>query len=189
VLIGFHGYGERAEFMMERLHAIDVAGAWWKVSVQGLNRFYTRGDREVVASWMTREDRELAIEDNLAYVRLVVEEIRKDMSTSFQDLVYVGYSQGAAMAWRSAVFGPAARGLIVFGGDVPPDVASAPLHALSPVLLGRGRDDSAYSAEQFARDRAVIAGKVAVTACEVAGGHEWSPAFSQAAARFLAGED
>jgi predicted esterase len=189
LLVGFHGYGERAEIMMERLQAIDLAGAWWKVSVQALNRFYTRGDREVVASWMTREDRELAIEDNLEYVRAVVHEIGKDMSMSPQDIVYVGYSQGAATAWRSAIFGPAARGLIVYGGDVPPDVMSGPLDASPPVLLGRGREDGVYTAEQFARDRAVVAGKVAVTACEVAGGHEWPPAFTEAAARFLADED
>ena len=42
--------------------------------MQGLNRYYTRhGD--MVAAWMTREDRELAIADNIAYVAAVLDAV------------------------------------------------------------------------------------------------------------------
>ena len=43
-----------------------IDGRW--SSIQGLHRFYQRRTNEVIASWMTRQDRELAIADNLAYV-------------------------------------------------------------------------------------------------------------------------
>ena len=39
--------------------------------VQALHRFYTRNDQSVVASWMTREDREHAIADNIEYLNRV----------------------------------------------------------------------------------------------------------------------
>src|SRR6185437_4883082 len=67
VLAGFHGYGEDAETQMERLRTIPGSENWLRVSIQGLHRFYERRTNRVVASWMTRQNRELAIADNIAY--------------------------------------------------------------------------------------------------------------------------
>ena len=68
ILVGFHGQSETAAIELEHLRDIRGDRPWTLVSVQGLHRYYTRrGD--VVAAWMTREDRELAIADNIAYVR------------------------------------------------------------------------------------------------------------------------
>src|SRR5262245_30774115 len=67
LLVGFHGYAQSAEDMLAELELIPGIETWTLVSVQGLHRFYARGQR-VVSSWMTREDRELAIDDNIAYV-------------------------------------------------------------------------------------------------------------------------
>src|SRR5690242_7640368 len=67
-LVGFHGYAQTAGDMMQELNRIPGAGNWTRVSIQALNRFYIRGDSQVVASWMTREDRDQAIADNIAYV-------------------------------------------------------------------------------------------------------------------------
>ena len=71
LLVGFHGYGESAEKHLSELEKVGVD--WTLVAVQGLHRFYTRSE-DVVASWMTRQDRELAIADNIEYVRRVVDE-------------------------------------------------------------------------------------------------------------------
>ena len=65
LLVGFHGYAEPAAAAMERLQTIPDAGHWRLVAIQGLNRFYRGRSTDVVASWMTREDRELAIADNV----------------------------------------------------------------------------------------------------------------------------
>jgi len=66
LLVGFHGYGEGAEAQLERMRRIGGADRWRLVSIQGLHRFYQRRADQVVASWMTRQDRDLAIADNLA---------------------------------------------------------------------------------------------------------------------------
>ena len=47
--------------------------------MQAPNRFYDRDD-DVVASWMTKEDRELAIADNVAYVSAVLGAVRRDQA-------------------------------------------------------------------------------------------------------------
>jgi hypothetical protein len=62
---------------MTALHRIPDVSHWLLVAVQALHPFYTKSER-VVASWMTREDRELAIADNLAYVAAVVETVQRE---------------------------------------------------------------------------------------------------------------
>jgi len=185
MIVAFHGYGESADVQMSRLEAISALAAWTLVSVQGLHRFYGR-DRAVVASWMTSQDREDAIEDNLRYVRSVVTEAIHNNGEP-QALVYVGYSQGVAMAWRAALLG--ARlidGLAVFGGDVPPEFGVRPLTQCPPVLLGRGRDDTYYSAEQFRADLDMLARRfVVVEPYEGAGAHAWTAAMGEELGAFV----
>ena len=68
VLVGFHGYAEDAAAQLERLLAIKEADDWLLLSVQALHRFYRGRSQDVVAGWMTRQDRDAAIADNIAYV-------------------------------------------------------------------------------------------------------------------------
>src|SRR5262249_41464405 len=91
LVVGFHGYMENAAIQMERLEAIPGAERWTLVSVQGLHRFYRGRSDQVVASWMTREDREVAIADNLAYVDRAIASIPE---AGRPRIVYAGFSQG-----------------------------------------------------------------------------------------------
>lgn len=184
LLLGFHGYAESAAIQLDALRRIDDGDQWLRVSVQALHRFYDRTQR-IVASWMTREDREAAIADNIAYARRVVAEITRDYAVS-GPLVVAGFSQGAAQAYRAAAALAGCRGVIALGGDVPPDVA--PLAAtLPPVLIGRGVGDEWYTAAKLAADRGVLtAAGVVVTVAEFDGGHEWGEAFVEAARTWLA---
>src|SRR4051812_44324396 len=75
VLAGFHGYAETAEKLMEELERIDDGGQWTLLSIQALNRFYTRNE-DVVANWMTRQDRDEAIADNIEYVSRVIDTVK-----------------------------------------------------------------------------------------------------------------
>ena len=107
LLVGFHGYKENAELMLGALVNIRGDRPWLVVSVQALNRFYDRDHRAVIAGWMTSQDRELAIADNIAYAASVVAAVRRDQPTT-ATLVFAGFSQGVAMAYRAAAFaGPA----------------------------------------------------------------------------------
>src|SRR6476660_4752130 len=114
LLVGFHGQAEDAGMQMERLAAIPGASRWIRVSVQGLNRFYRgRGDAQVVvAGWMTRQDRELAIEDNRAYVAGVLDAVAREFPVRGAP-AFAGFSQGVAMAYRAAALpGRRAAGVI-----------------------------------------------------------------------------
>jgi predicted esterase len=184
VLMGFHGYAESAAIHLDGLAQLDPAHAWLRVSVQGLHRFYTRA-QEVVASWMTREDRALAVADNLAYAAAVRAAVTRDYATTGR-FVMVGFSQGAAQAYRAGLAaGEACAGIIVLGGDLPPDVA-ADAGALPPVLIGRGHRDAWYSAAQLVADRERLTAAGAPCAvCEFDGAHEWADLFVQAAAAWL----
>jgi len=185
MLVGFHGQGETAAIQMAQMEAIRATRPWHLVSVQGLNRYYTRkGD--VVSAWMTREDRELAIADNIAYVRAVVSEVRGRFGEPPSRLVYCGFSQGTAMAYRAAAFaGHECHGLIILAGDLSPDVRPHAV-AFPPVLIGRGTLEEWYTAEKAHGDIAHLGGiGVRVTEHVFEGGHERHPAFTARAGAFL----
>lgn len=185
MVVGFHGYGESAEDHLSRLQSIPELSGWVLVSIEGLHKFYGRAGA-VVASWMTSQQRELAIEDNLRYVRSVVTEAIHQAGEP-QAVVYVGYSQGVAMAWRAAILGARrVDGLAVFGGDVPPELGVRPLTQCPPVLIGRGQQDMHYTAAQFRIDLDMLAGRyVAVEPFEVSGGHGWNASVSREVGNFV----
>jgi predicted esterase len=186
LIVGFHGYAESADTQMTRLQAIHGLDAWTAISVQGMHRFYERRTDTVVASWMTRQDRELAIADNVAYVAAIID-AESNAHQAATGVVYAGFSQGVAMAFRAAV--TSARpvlGLIAAGGDVPPEIDRSALGRVGHVLLCRGAEDKWYTEATFEHDQARLrdAG-VKVTAHAFDGGHEWSDAVVAAAAGFL----
>jgi predicted esterase len=183
LLVGFHGYAETAGDHMEALRTIPGTAEWLLVSVQALHRFYTRKDR-VVSSWMTREDRALAISDNIDYVGRVLGRIRSEYQTR-EPLVFSGFSQGAAMAYRAAAH-YRADALIILAGDVPPDIVEDRPMPLPPVLIGRGARDEWYTETKEAEDRGALAKIDArVDVCVFDGGHEWTDVFRTAAAAAL----
>jgi predicted esterase len=185
LLVGFHGYAETADDHLEALGTIPGTPDWLLVSVQALHRFYTRRDR-VVASWMTREDRTLAIADNIDYVGRVLSRVRAEYQTR-EPLVFSGFSQGAAMAYRAAAHYRAAA-LIILAGEVPPDVVEGRFMPLPPVLIGRGTRDEWYTEAKETADRNALARIDArVDVCVFDGGHEWTDTFRTAAAAALRG--
>lgn len=179
LLVGFHGYAETAEIHMAELARIPGIERWSVAAVQALHPFYTR-QGSIVASWMTSLDRELAIADNIAYVRAVVAAL-----PVAEKLVFCGFSQGATMAARAAAHAGRAAGLILLGGDIPPDLHADPAVTLPPLLLARGERDDWYTDEKFKKDLSYLEGRVAVETCVFNGGHAWTDAFREAAGRFL----
>lgn len=183
-LVGFHGYQESASLHLDALRRIATGRAVTLISIQALNRFYTRANT-VVAGWMTTEDRELAIADNIAYVAAVLAEVAADSGLT-RPVIYVGFSQGVAMAYRAAAFVQRpCDGVIALAGDLPPDVA--PVAAgLPTVLLGRGAEDAWYSAEKMTKDVSTLhAAGVTVIEHVFPGGHLWEESFIARAGAFV----
>lgn len=178
LIAGFHGYAETADTHMQELQRLPGADSWSLAAIQALHPFYVTKTGAIVASWMTSLDRELAIADNIEYVQRALAAV-----SAPRRLVFAGFSQGAAMAYRSAATVPAA-GLIILGGDVPPDVIAA-RPKLPPVLLGRGTKDDWYSEAKFEKDVAFLRGVTSLTTCVFEGGHEWTDEFREAAGKFL----
>lgn len=185
LLVGFHGYGENAERHLEELRRIPGASRCVLCAVQALHPFYNRSG-EVIACWMTSLDRERAIHDNVAYVASVVASVRRELPVS-ERLVYLGFSQGAAMAYRAAAgAGHACHGLIVLGGDVPPELGEQDLSRFPPVLLGRGSSEEWYDAAKMEHDVELLRRKrVDVRPVIFEGGHEWTDEFRAAAGELL----
>jgi predicted esterase len=186
LLIGFHGYGESADTQLERMRRIPGADHWLLVSIQGLHRFYQRRANEVVASWMTRQDRELAIADNLAYTAAVIDALERDYPGSPR-LVLAGFSQGVAMMFRAATTcSRPVDGVMAVGGDVPPEIDAAALAHVRHALVCHGTTDHWYTDAMFERDvERLRNATVIVRPLDFPGGHEWSGAVGQAAAAFL----
>jgi predicted esterase len=186
VLAGFHGYAESAEMQFERLQAIAGADPWIVLSVQGLHRFYRGRFEDVVASWMTRQDREVAIADNTAYVTKVIDAVAKEFSANSKR-VLAGFSQGVSMAFRCAAgYGRPIDGVVALGGDIPPELDPSALSRIRTVLLARGTRDELYTAEKLAADeRRLRAAGVQVQILSFEAAHEWTTEFNQAAAQYL----
>jgi predicted esterase len=101
--------------------------------------------------------------------------------------VFLGFSQGAAMAYRAALCGryPAA-GVIALGGDIPEDVKTQTAVRWPPVLLGAGIRETWYTADKVAADEEFLASRgVAHQIVRFDGGHEWTDEFRLAVGRWL----
>lgn len=188
ILVGFHGYMENAAIQMERLRTIPGTGAWTLVAIQALHRFYKGRSQEVVASWMTRQDRDAAIADNVAYVDAAIDAVAPGPGTAIVPIVWCGFSQGAAMAFRAAALGKhRAAGVIAVGGDVPPELTRDPGARFPGVLLVRGARDEWYTQDKLDMDLAALGPRAAaVRPLVVDAGHEWTPEVSRAAGELLA---
>lgn len=184
LLVGFHGYGEAADAQLDALDRIPGSERWNRAAIQALHPFYTRSGR-VVASWMTRQDRELAIPDNVAYVADTLDALRR--RAPGVPTVFCGFSQGTAMTWRAAAgVDHELAGILVLGGDVPPELSRESLSGLPAVLLGRGEEDTWYDEARLAADvERLEEAEVEVETFRFAGGHEWHPAFLERAGAFL----
>jgi predicted esterase len=184
LLVGCHGYGQAADTMLEQLQKIPGADRWRLVAVQALHRFYTRSNEAVIASWMTRQDRDAAIADNIEYMNRAVTAAGAGDARA---IVYLGFSQGASMAARAATRGSRrAHGLILLGGDIPPDVRDDPALSIPPVLIGVGSRDSWYSGARVDADIAFLqARSVPHEVVRFDGGHEFTEEFRRAAGAWL----
>jgi len=182
-VLGFHGYTENADIQMERLAGIPGAEQWTLVSVQGLHRFYRGRSEVVVASWMTRQDRERMIADNVAYVDRVIELALP----AGLPIVTIGFSQGVAMAFRAAVRGARpAEGVIGVGGDVPPELLADPAARFPAALVTRGERDDWYTTAKLESDAAALRARgTPVETLVYDGAHEWTPEVASGISRFI----
>jgi predicted esterase len=145
VWIVCHGYGQLAARFLERFHALE-SGHRCVVAPEALSRFYlteNASERRVGASWMTREERLHEIDDYVRYL----DALHKAVVPRGAKVTALGFSQGAATVCRWVAMGSAhVDRLIVWGGEIPPDLdlsldkAAARLRAVQLTLVYGTRD-------------------------------------------------
>jgi predicted esterase len=206
-IVAFHGYGHNAEDILRELQRVPGIEAWRRIAPQALHRFYTRDSSKVIASWMTREDRELAIADNVGYVDHMLDqalgprpkaqaspsagEARPGGAGSSPEprassLVFLGFSQGASMAYRAAVLGKhRVTGIVALAGDVPPELRSVPAIAWPRVLVAGGTRDEWFTPKLDADLAFFAAHNIQHDVLRFDGAHEWTDDFCRAVGQFL----
>ena len=135
-----HGYGQLAARFLERFRPIET-GQRCIVAPEGLSRFYlseSPSERRVGASWMTREDRLHEIDDYVRYLDAVYGAVQPRAAK----VTVLGFSQGTATACRWAALGSARIDrLILWGGEVPPDLDLKLLRVPSLTLVYGNQDE------------------------------------------------
>jgi len=183
LLIGFHGYGETGEDQMKLLQKFPGIEDWTVCSIQALHPFYnTRA--KIGYSWMTSQNRELHIKDNVEYVISVIFEIKNSHQVN-DTIVYHGFSQGTAMACRAALLGKfISSGVILLGGDIPPEFDQ--VDKMNRLLLARGKRDKFYSSVRWKNDvKQAQKSEVEFYICEFNGGHGGHKDYFKAVGEFL----
>jgi len=116
-----HGYGQLAKFFLRKFEPLTTKG-FTVIAPEGLHRFYLQGTSgRVGASWMTKENRELDIENYLTYLNTLHQEIANEKE--WTQVIVLGFSQGVATAFRWIADGQVKPNqFLLCSGMIPPDV-------------------------------------------------------------------
>ena len=135
-----HGYGQLAARFLERFRAVESPERCI-VAPEALSRFYLSehpAERRVGASWMTKEDRLHEIEDYVRYLDAVYAQV----APGRKGVTALGFSQGTATVCRWAALGSSRIDrLILWGGEVPPDLDLQRLRVPKLMLVYGTRDE------------------------------------------------
>jgi predicted esterase len=158
-----HGYSQLAGRFIEQFAPLDD-GTRLIVAPEALSRFYLdpiterRQHRKprVGATWMTREDREAEIADQITYLDLVATEVRQHLTGASPRLVVFGFSQGTATVCRwLAASELRADHLVLWAGGIPPELGLAAWAAHlrgAAITLVVGDADTMVSPEAVAHE-------------------------------------
>lgn len=124
-----HGYGQLARYFINKFSTLEKKNIC-VIAPEGLSRFYLEdvevrnagGSNRVGATWMTRENREMDIENYLTYLQSVYHAELNNIATS-PKITILGFSQGAATATRWVISHPIPFSrFVVWAGMFPNDM-------------------------------------------------------------------
>ena len=155
-----HGYGQLARSFLKRFLPIDDERRLI-VAPEGLSRFYLESkggshgpDARIGASWMTREDRLSDIDDYVAYLDALHDEVMS--SRPGVRLVALGFSQGVATVSRWLTHGKArAHHVILWGSGIPHEIRpdGKPLFHGAPITIVAGSAATYVGPDQVQGER------------------------------------
>ncbi len=126
--IFLHGYGMNFKKIVDKIDGL-IPVDYNLVIPEALSRYYTKGSSgDVGSSWMTREERDDDIIDNVLFLDQVIEDLHgSGRIPNDSRKVVCGFSQGGPTAARWACMGTMnVDELVLWGSDFPEDVLKEP---------------------------------------------------------------
>ena len=122
VWVVLHGYGMLSEFFIQKFKKLENKNTLI-LAPEALNRFYIDTNYgRVGASWMTKDERQDDIKENIKYLNSLMDQIIKEIGHNRFKINVLGFSQGGATACRWLFkSGLKFENLIMWAGDIPED--------------------------------------------------------------------
>lgn len=169
-----HGYGQLASDFIKEFDFLDD-GNTLIIAPEGLSKFYSKNNAG--ASWMTREDRLIEINDYVNFLEKVTDEIKRTYNISESKKYLLGFSQGVHTAVRFFLNSKTRFDhLILCSSDFPADInfdllntklKSAAMHFLC------GINDRIISAKRFSESTDLLKkNNIEFNDVKFEGGHE-----------------
>lgn len=146
LVIALHGFGQLSKFFIKKFEFLP--DNYLILAPEGMHRFYLQGNSgRVGASWMTKEARELDIEENTKALTTILEKVKNEKQ--FSKIILLGFSQGGATAARWYFSNPEQFDhLILWASVFPPDLEKPALEINSKNYFVLGNQDEYYSEAQ-----------------------------------------
>jgi len=172
-----HGYGQLARYFLNNFEGLENGRCI--VAPEALSRFYLDAEHSRVgATWMTREERLLEIQDHIAYLDALVTSI-KEKGAAGMRVNALGFSQGVATVSRWALKGGTQLDrLILWAGGLPPELDQHTLKAwekLQVDLVLGDQDEYAKPGDLAAMDRRLELAGVPRKSHRFSGKHKLEP--------------
>ena len=176
-----HGYGQLAEYFIKKFQVLANYNIY-VIAPEGLSRFYLeqidpktgRANDRVGATWMTKENRLMDIENYINYLSGIY---KKEVGTSSVPVTILGFSQGAATASRWLLSNQIRfNRLVLWAGVFPSDmnfVSGKKTFEEKEVTFVYGTADPFLTDKKF-NEMQKLASEISASINEIAfeGGHE-----------------
>jgi len=149
IWVVFHGYKQLAKRFIQKFTILDLKTNFI-IAPQGLSKFYLEGHfGHVGASWMTKEDRETDIQNQLVYINSVFQKETQNIDFQNVQLNILGFSQGVTTACRWAFYQNIPfDNLILWAGSFPHEITEKQILKRNAKIMALiGTKDSFYNPE------------------------------------------
>ncbi|MEZ4776367.1 MAG: esterase [Bacteroidia bacterium] len=161
IWVACHGHGQLARYFMKRFDFLDLQ-EHYLIAPQGPDRFYMDNYTRIGASWTTRENREMHIENQLNYLDSVFDTETADVDWSQVKLHLLGFSQGVSAITRWA----ASRKILfdslsLWAGGFPPELTKDQwsfVKSSARTFAIIGRQDEYLTEERLEEQKKLISG-------------------------------
>ena len=146
ILFVLHGYGQSAAYFIKNFEGLSEK--YLIIAPEAMHQFYLSGSSgRVGASWMTKEEREVAITDNLVYLENLRNHLVYELGN--KPMIVLGFSQGGATAARWCAKLPDTVPMILWASVFPPDLAINTFPSATKHYFVLGKDDPYFKGEAY----------------------------------------